>query len=37
MRLSEAINLGRGLIEKPDPNTFCRCAIGMGLAATERK
>jgi hypothetical protein len=33
MRLSEAIALGRVLIDKPQHNTFCKCAIGMGLAA----
>lgn len=33
MRLSDAIATGRHLIEKPDGSTFCRCAIGMGLAA----
>jgi hypothetical protein len=33
MRLSDAIATGRHLIEHPSAATFCRCAIGMGLAA----
>ena len=33
MRLSDAIALGRVLITKPDPFSFCGCAIGMGIAA----
>jgi hypothetical protein len=33
MLLSDAIALGQYLIEEPDASTFCRCAIGMGLAA----
>ena len=35
MRLSDAIALGRVLITKPDPLSFCGCAIGMGIAAVS--
>lgn len=33
MQLSIAMAMGRVLIPNPSSTTFCRCAIGMGLAA----
>jgi hypothetical protein len=37
MRLSDAIALGRVLIEKPDGSSYCSCALGMANAAIEGK
>jgi hypothetical protein len=37
MKLSDAIMLGRILIEYPDTGSYCGCAIGMGLAALGYK
>jgi hypothetical protein len=37
MLLSTAIALGRHLIDKPDGYSYCKCAIGMGLAAIGRE
>jgi hypothetical protein len=34
MRLSDAIALGRVLINEPSPFNYCHCAIGMALAST---
>jgi hypothetical protein len=35
MRLSEAIELGRVLINDPYPFDYCSCAIGMGVATVH--
>lgn len=37
MKLSNAIMVGRTVIEYIDAHTFCGCAIGMGLAALGYK
>ena len=34
MRLSDAIALGRVLVEKPNHFNYCGCALGMGLSST---
>jgi hypothetical protein len=36
MRLSDAIAVGRVLIQHPSADNYCNCALGMGLAAVGK-
>ena len=37
MLLSDAIALGRVLIEEPSGTSYCRCALAMGLASNGKR